>query len=72
MPDRPAIGDTVHFTTEAGECRPMYVHHYLGTASLCLADIPPTADPDSKQPSRYWIAIPSDTREPHSWHTPCS
>lgn len=67
MPDRPAIGDPVHFTGDDGECQPMWVHHYLATAHLRLADTPP----GDEQPSRYWIAAPSDSHEPHSWHTPC-
>jgi hypothetical protein len=72
MAERPVIGEAVHFVgDEPGQCRPMFVHHYLGTASLRLADVPPPVEDHDPLPERWWVAVPSDTGEPHSWHPPC-
>lgn len=68
MPDRPAIGDLVHFVQdEPGTCRDLWVHSYLGTAGLRLADAPL-----DQTPTRYWVAVPSDLGDTHAWHPPCT
>lgn len=68
MSDRPEIGDHVHFVgDEPDVCLPKFVHGHIGTLSLHLADTPP-----GEQPARYWVAVTSDSQEPHSWHPPCN
>jgi hypothetical protein len=71
MVDLPEIGSQAHFVEPDGSCVSLFVHSHMTATHLELADVPPSSDPAAPQRTRTVFAVPSDGREPGTWHTDC-